>query len=182
MCFVPPIVPSALKSSATSHALLCAARAPRVRLREDSTLCGAFESVRCIWPQWMRAAVRLGSPMGLKTDVRRLSAAGQSDEDCDLAEKMITKLLQVDSEECQTHMKQQLRELQALNGTLRDDDFCHICGIPLAPASACLTPTLRQCSEQTLISVLRKNHAFLGRLCGQNLWVSTGASALRSSG
>jgi hypothetical protein len=111
-----------------------------------------------------------------------LSAAGQSDEDCDLAEKMITKLLQVDSEECQTHMKQQLRELQALNGTLRDDDFCHICGIPLAPASACLTPTLRQCSEQTLISVLRKNHAFLGRLCGQNLWVSTGASALRSSG
>ena len=119
---------------------------------------------------------------GAKTDVRRLSAAGQSDEDCDLAEKMITKLLQVDSEECQTHMKQQLRELQALNGTLRDDDFCHICGIPLAPASACLTPTLRQCSEQTLISVLRKNHAFLGRLCGQNLWVSTGALALRSSG
>jgi hypothetical protein len=114
--------------------------------------------------------------MGLKTDVRRFSAAGQSDEDCDLAEKMITKLLQVDSEECQTHMKQQLRELQALNGTLRDDDFCHICGIPLAPASACLTPTLRQCSEQTLISVLRKNYAFLGRLCGQNLWVSTGAS------
>jgi splicing factor 1 len=55
---------------------------------------------------------------------------GQSDEDCDLAEKMITKLLQVDSEECQSHMKQQLRELQALNGTLRDDDFCHICGMP----------------------------------------------------
>ncbi len=44
------------------------------------------------------------------------------------AEKMIAELLVPVDDDDNEHKSQQLRELALINGTLREDDFCHICG------------------------------------------------------
>lgn len=41
---------------------------------------------------------------------------------------MIERLLQPLDEEMNEHKKLQLRELAALNGTLKDEQYCFICG------------------------------------------------------
>ena len=41
---------------------------------------------------------------------------------------MIERLLQPMDEEMNEHKKIQLRELAALNGTLKDEEFCFVCG------------------------------------------------------
>jgi hypothetical protein len=46
----------------------------------------------------------------------------------DAAVALINRLLQPDDEEMNVHKQLQLRELAALNGTLKDETFCFICG------------------------------------------------------
>ncbi|GMH33986.1 hypothetical protein BSKO_01820 [Bryopsis sp. KO-2023] len=53
---------------------------------------------------------------------------GDRQEDVDEAANMIEKLLQPVDEERNEHKRMQLRELAALNGTLKDDQTCYLCG------------------------------------------------------
>ncbi|CAD7702045.1 unnamed protein product [Ostreobium quekettii] len=53
---------------------------------------------------------------------------GDKQEDVDQAANMIEKLLQPVDEERNEHKRMQLRELAALNGTLKDDQTCYLCG------------------------------------------------------
>ena len=41
---------------------------------------------------------------------------------------MVEKLLQPVDESRNEHKRMQLRELAALNGTLKDEEFCYLCG------------------------------------------------------
>ncbi|KAG5524068.1 hypothetical protein RHGRI_030910 [Rhododendron griersonianum] len=49
-------------------------------------------------------------------------------EALDAAAGMVEKLLHPVDEGLNEHKRQQLRELAALNGTIRDDEFCRLCG------------------------------------------------------
>ncbi|CAL5030698.1 unnamed protein product [Urochloa decumbens] len=51
-------------------------------------------------------------------------------EALDAAAGMVEKLLTPVDEVLNEHKRQQLRELAALNGTIRDDEFCRTCGEP----------------------------------------------------
>ncbi|CAD7703519.1 unnamed protein product [Ostreobium quekettii] len=53
---------------------------------------------------------------------------GDKQEEVDEAASMIEKLLQPVDEERNEHKRMQLRELAALNGTLKDDQTCYLCG------------------------------------------------------
>lgn len=53
---------------------------------------------------------------------------GDRQEDVDAAAAMVERLLQPLDEEMNEHKKLQLRELAALNGTLKDEQYCFICG------------------------------------------------------
>ncbi|KAL3667888.1 hypothetical protein V7S43_006769 [Phytophthora oleae] len=53
---------------------------------------------------------------------------GDRDEDLDRAAKEVQSLLVPVDDTKNSHKQKQLRELALINGTLRDDDFCHICG------------------------------------------------------
>lgn len=46
----------------------------------------------------------------------------------DAAEQMITQMLVVIDDEKNVHKQNQLRELALLNGTLKEEEYCHICG------------------------------------------------------
>ena len=48
----------------------------------------------------------------------------------DAAAGMVEKLLQPVDEVLNEHKRQQLRELAALNGTIRDEEYCRLCGEP----------------------------------------------------
>eukprot|EP00268_Persea_americana_P026629 TRINITY_DN2608_c0_g2_i1.p1 TRINITY_DN2608_c0_g2~~TRINITY_DN2608_c0_g2_i1.p1 ORF type:complete len:486 (+),score=114.19 TRINITY_DN2608_c0_g2_i1:125-1459(+) len=50
---------------------------------------------------------------------------------------MVEKLLMPVDEGLNEHKRQQLRELAALNGTIRDDEFCRLCGEPGHRQFAC---------------------------------------------
>ncbi|GLT72098.1 hypothetical protein SLA2020_440580 [Shorea laevis] len=50
---------------------------------------------------------------------------------------MVEKLLQPVDEVLNEHKRQQLRELAALNGTIRDEEYCRLCGEP-GPSPVCL--------------------------------------------
>ncbi|KAK1264528.1 KH domain-containing protein [Acorus gramineus] len=52
----------------------------------------------------------------------------ETQEALDAAAGMVEKLLQPVDEGLNEHKRQQLRELAALNGTIRDDEFCRLCG------------------------------------------------------
>ncbi|PKA63817.1 KH domain-containing protein [Apostasia shenzhenica] len=54
---------------------------------------------------------------------------------------MVEKLLQPVDEVLNEHKRQQLRELAALNGTIRDDEFCRLCGEPGHRQFACPSRT-----------------------------------------
>lgn len=58
-------------------------------------------------------------------------------EALDAAAGMVEKLLQPVDEVLNEHKRQQLRELAALNGTIRDEDFCRLCGEPGHRQFAC---------------------------------------------
>ena len=54
---------------------------------------------------------------------------GEREEDVEKAAKMINELLDVDNKEkVEEHKASQLRQLAIINGTLREEDFCHNCG------------------------------------------------------
>ncbi|KAG7381487.1 hypothetical protein PHYPSEUDO_005990 [Phytophthora pseudosyringae] len=53
---------------------------------------------------------------------------GDREDDIDRAAKEVQSLLVPVDDTKNSHKQKQLRELALINGTLRDDDFCHICG------------------------------------------------------
>ncbi|KAF4038069.1 KH domain [Phytophthora infestans] len=53
---------------------------------------------------------------------------GDREEDLDKAAKEVQSLLVPVDDTRNAHKQKQLRELALINGTLRDDDYCHICG------------------------------------------------------
>eukprot|EP00899_Mesostigma_viride_P027006 jgi/Mesvir1/7490/Mv19250-RA.1 len=55
---------------------------------------------------------------------------GDDDELLDKAYNMVAKLLVPVEEGANEHKRTQLRELAALNGTLREDEYCRLCGEP----------------------------------------------------
>ncbi|GFQ05068.1 branchpoint-bridging protein [Phtheirospermum japonicum] len=55
----------------------------------------------------------------------------------DAAAGMVEKLLQPVDEVLNEHKRQQLRELAALNGTIRDEEYCRLCGEPGHRQYAC---------------------------------------------
>ncbi|PKA61365.1 KH domain-containing protein [Apostasia shenzhenica] len=65
----------------------------------------------------------------------------ETQEALDAAAGMVEKLLTPVDEGLNEHKRQQLRELAALNGTIRDDEFCRICGEPGHRQYACPAKT-----------------------------------------
>ncbi|XP_042506454.1 splicing factor-like protein 1 [Macadamia integrifolia] len=61
----------------------------------------------------------------------------ETQEGLDAAASMVEKLLQPVDEGLNEHKRQQLRELAALNGTIRDDEYCRLCGEPGHRQYAC---------------------------------------------
>jgi splicing factor 1 len=61
----------------------------------------------------------------------------ETQEALDAAAGMVEKLLTPVDEVLNEHKRQQLRELAALNGTIRDDEFCRTCGEPGHRQYAC---------------------------------------------
>ncbi|XP_042510587.1 splicing factor-like protein 1 [Macadamia integrifolia] len=61
----------------------------------------------------------------------------ETPEALEAAAGMVEKLLQPVDEGLNEHKRQQLRELAALNGTIRDDEFCRLCGEPGHRQYAC---------------------------------------------
>ncbi|XP_021736978.1 branchpoint-bridging protein-like [Chenopodium quinoa] len=62
-------------------------------------------------------------------------------ESLEAAAAMVEKLLQPVDEVLNEHKRQQLRELAALNGTIRDEEFCRLCGEPGHRQYACPSRT-----------------------------------------
>ncbi|GMH08774.1 hypothetical protein Nepgr_010614 [Nepenthes gracilis] len=65
----------------------------------------------------------------------------ETQESLDAAAAMLEKLLQPVDEVLNEHKRQQLRELAALNGTIRDEEFCRLCGEPGHRQYACPSRT-----------------------------------------
>ncbi|XP_078429290.1 splicing factor-like protein isoform X2 [Wolffia australiana] len=61
----------------------------------------------------------------------------ETPESLEAAAAMIEKLLTPVDEVLNEHKRQQLRELAALNGTIRDEEFCRLCGEPGHRQYAC---------------------------------------------
>lgn len=61
----------------------------------------------------------------------------ETQEALDAAAGMVEKLLQPVDEVLNEHKRQQLRELATLNGTIRDEEFCRLCGEPGHRQFAC---------------------------------------------
>ncbi|KAI3501040.1 hypothetical protein L1887_28896 [Cichorium endivia] len=61
----------------------------------------------------------------------------ETQEGLDAAAGMVEKLLHPVDEGLNEHKRQQLRELAALNGTIRDDEYCRLCGEPGHRQFAC---------------------------------------------
>ncbi|KAF0719137.1 Aste57867_1251 [Aphanomyces stellatus] len=53
---------------------------------------------------------------------------GDREEDIERAAVEVARLLEPVDDTNNSHKQKQLRELALINGTLRDDDYCHICG------------------------------------------------------
>ncbi|XP_057966516.1 splicing factor-like protein 1 [Malania oleifera] len=62
-------------------------------------------------------------------------------EALDAAAGMVEKLLQPVDEVLNEHKRQQLKELAALNGTIRDEEYCRLCGEPGHRQYACPSRT-----------------------------------------
>ncbi|GAB2265429.1 Splicing factor 1 [Dionaea muscipula] len=61
----------------------------------------------------------------------------ETQEALEAAAGMVEKLLQPVDEVLNEHKRQQLRELAALNGTIRDEEYCRLCGEPGHRQYAC---------------------------------------------
>ena len=53
---------------------------------------------------------------------------GDRQEDVDAGAAMVERLLQPMDEEMNEHKQKQLRELALINGTLKDEEYCYLCG------------------------------------------------------
>lgn len=53
---------------------------------------------------------------------------GEREDEIERAAKEVASLLVPVDDTKNSHKQKQLRELALINGTLRDDDFCHVCG------------------------------------------------------
>ncbi|WCJ36453.1 splicing factor-related [Euphorbia peplus] len=65
----------------------------------------------------------------------------ETEEALEAAAGMVEKLLQPVDEVLNEHKRQQLRELAALNGTIRDEEYCRLCGEPGHRQYACPSRT-----------------------------------------
>ncbi|KAK8530832.1 hypothetical protein V6N13_030767 [Hibiscus sabdariffa] len=65
----------------------------------------------------------------------------ETQESLDAAAAMLEKLLHPVDEVLNEHKRQQLRELAALNGTIRDEEYCRLCGEPGHRQYACPSRT-----------------------------------------
>nr|GMD00574.1 branchpoint-bridging protein-like [Ipomoea batatas] len=65
----------------------------------------------------------------------------ETPESLEAAAAMVEKLLQPVDEVLNEHKRQQLRELAALNGTIRDEEYCRLCGEPGHRQYACPSRT-----------------------------------------
>ncbi|XP_059304992.1 splicing factor-like protein 1 [Lycium ferocissimum] len=65
----------------------------------------------------------------------------ENQESLEAAAAMVDKLLQPVDEVLNEHKRQQLKELAALNGTIRDEEFCRLCGEPGHRQYACPSRT-----------------------------------------
>ncbi|XP_044505633.1 splicing factor-like protein 1 [Mangifera indica] len=65
----------------------------------------------------------------------------ETQESLEAAAAMVEKLLQPVDEVLNEHKRQQLRELAALNGTIRDEEYCRLCGEPGHRQYACPSRT-----------------------------------------
>ncbi|KAI3434500.1 hypothetical protein D9Q98_002575 [Chlorella vulgaris] len=80
-----------------------------------------------------RGSVKEGAARDVKYDYGEdeelhVLITGDKQEDVDAAASMVERLLQPMDEEMNEHKKLQLRELATLNGTLKDEEYCFICG------------------------------------------------------
>ncbi|CAK9185028.1 unnamed protein product [Ilex paraguariensis] len=85
---------------------------------------------------------RLGQKKDLKFDPAEnedlhVLVEADTQDALDAAAGMVEKLLQPVDEVLNEHKRQQLRELAALNGTIREDEFCRLCGEPGHRQYAC---------------------------------------------
>ncbi|KAK9052334.1 hypothetical protein SSX86_028963 [Deinandra increscens subsp. villosa] len=85
---------------------------------------------------------RLGQKRDLKFDPAEnddlhVFVEAETQEGLDAAAGMVEKLLHPVDEGLNEHKRQQLRELAALNGTIRDDEYCRLCGEPGHRQFAC---------------------------------------------
>ncbi|TMW87129.1 hypothetical protein EJD97_020384 [Solanum chilense] len=71
----------------------------------------------------------------------------ENQESVEAAAAMVEKLLQPVDEVLNEHKRQQLKELAALNGTIRDEEFCRLCGEPGHRQYACPSRTTTFKSE-----------------------------------
>ncbi|XP_047316148.1 splicing factor-like protein 1 [Impatiens glandulifera] len=85
---------------------------------------------------------RLGQKRDLKPDPSEnedlhVLVEAENQESLDAAAGMVEKLLHPVDEVLNEHKRQQLRELATLNGTIRDEEFCRLCGEPGHRQFAC---------------------------------------------
>lgn len=76
---------------------------------------------------------KLGQKKDLKYDLAEnedlhVLVEADTQEALDAAADMVEKLLRPVDETLNEHKRQQLKELAALNGTIREDEFCRLCG------------------------------------------------------
>ncbi|KAK6155923.1 hypothetical protein DH2020_010171 [Rehmannia glutinosa] len=85
---------------------------------------------------------RLQQKRDLKPDLAEnedlhVMVEADTQEALEAAAGMVEKLLQPVDEVLNEHKRQQLKELAALNGTIRDEEFCRLCGEPGHRQYAC---------------------------------------------
>ncbi|KAL7547871.1 hypothetical protein ACHAWF_016221 [Thalassiosira exigua] len=71
---------------------------------------------------------RNGQPMEGDDEPLHVLITGEDPAAVDAAAEMINSMLVVIDDELNVHKQNQLRELALLNGTLKDEEWCHVCG------------------------------------------------------
>lgn len=118
-----------------SWARVAALRAGRRRISHERLLLSLGkditieQQIRCTDRSTAKLADNL-SPCcdGAQEDDLHVLVTGDRQEDVDAAAGMVEKLLQPMDEEMNEHKQRQLRELALINGTLKDEEYCYLCG------------------------------------------------------
>ncbi|KAL9229706.1 hypothetical protein vseg_005144 [Gypsophila vaccaria] len=88
----------------------------------------------------LQQKLNLKPDLGENEDLHVLVEADTHDS-LEAAAAMVEKLLQPVDEVLNEHKRQQLRELASLNGTIRDEEYCRLCGEPGHRQYACPSKT-----------------------------------------